>query len=331
MDAFRSSVLTAIFLFGFWYGGGALALADDHRSVYGPTPSSSFTIFAFDPDLLGGWNTPLRGYEKKYIAAKYHALPVLGGWYGEGYIPDKEMLLASGLKKAFYLSGGPFNKSRVIPVLEKLSIEVITASGALDQAPECFRAMGRAFDREPRGEALGAYAEEVLARLAETVGLLPEDKRPTFFFSMQADGLATICGDSESSEAMEMAGGRNVHKCLPGTKDASTRITFEQMMAYDPDVILIIQPNLYESLPNNQRWNQLRAVREGRVYLVPRGPFSWLERPATYMRLLGIQWLAGILHPEVYSVDIRQETRIFMKLFFSLDLNDEQLTEILNS
>lgn len=331
MTTHRLPVFIAWLLFILCTGFGGLALADDHRSVYGPTPPSSFTLFAFDPDLLGGWNTPLRAYEKKYIPEKYRSLPVLGGWYGEGYIPDQEVLLGSGLKKAFYLGVGFHDKLQLIPILEKLGMEVVTAPGDLTRTPECFRAMGRAFNREERGETLGAYAEQVLSKVDNTVGRLPESRKPTIYFAMQADGLATVCRSSERAEALEMAGARNVHECLPGTEDAPVHITFEQLMVYDPEVILIFSPNLFKSLADKKNWQQLQAVKTGRVYLVPRGPFSWLERPATYMRLLGIQWLAEILHPDVYLVDIQQETKTFMKLFFNLDLNDDQVNDLLKS
>ncbi|MFT3959820.1 MAG: hypothetical protein QM665_12215, partial [Desulfovibrio sp.] len=53
-----------------------------------------------------------------------------------------------------------------------------------------------------------------------------------------------------------------------------------------------------------------------------------IERPATYMRLMGVQWLANLLHPDLYAVDIKAESRRFMKLFFNLDLSDAQINEL---
>ena len=42
------------------------AASGDARSVYCPTPPSAFTLYAFAPELLAAWNTPLRDYEKKF-------------------------------------------------------------------------------------------------------------------------------------------------------------------------------------------------------------------------------------------------------------------------
>lgn len=309
------------------YAGGVRA--GDARSVYAATPPSAFTLYALDPELLAGWNTPLRDYEKKFIPEKYHDLPVLGGWYGEGFIPDREMLLASGLKKAFYLSTGKHDRLGIVDSLQSLGMEVVAVPGhRLRDMAECFRAMGRAFDRRERGEALAHYAEDRLARVELALRGLPPEKRVRVYLALQADGLATVCRQSERAEVLEAAGAVNVHDCPAGTEEAFLRITFEQLMLYDPEVILVYHPALMRAIPDDAKWQRLTAVREGRCHFMPRGPFSWLERPASYMRLIGVQWLANTLHPDLYPVDMKRESGIFMKLFFDLDLIDSQLDEL---
>jgi len=299
------------------------------RGVYGATPSSNFTLYVLDPELLAGWNTPLRDYEKKFIPAKYHALPILGGWYGEGFVPNREVLLGSGIKKAFYLPMRTTDSRSITETLTKLGMEIITFSGygMSDLAP-CFRNMGQVFNRKERGEALAAYAETTLAQVRSAMGNLPPEKRVRVYVALEADGLASVCRSSERAEVFEMAGAVSVHKCPPGAEESFLRVTFEQLMTYDPEVILVYHPNIMRIIPSHSRWRQLSAVRQGRVYFIPRGPFSWLERPATYMRLIGVQWLAGILHPDLYPVDIKAKSKEFMKLFFNLDLTEKQIGEL---
>jgi iron complex transport system substrate-binding protein len=302
----------------------------DVRSVYGATPPSNFTLYALDPDLLAGWNTPLRDYEKKYIPEKYFDLPILGGWYGQGFVPDRETLLASGIKKAFYLSMSVHDHLSITETLTRLGMQVTSVVGAkLADQPSCFRAMGRAFGREERGEALALYAEEALAKVSEAMKGLPEDKLIRLYVALEADGLGSVCRGSERGEVFSLVGAASVHECPPGTEEAMLRISFEQLLAYDPEVILIYHPNHMRAVAaGDPKWSRLSAVREGRTYFIPRGPFSWLERPASYMRLIGVQWLAGVLHPDLYQVDIKAESRKFMKLFFGLDLTDAQVDEL---
>ncbi|MCL2029760.1 MAG: ABC transporter substrate-binding protein [Deltaproteobacteria bacterium] len=314
----------------FWAASPALAdEAPDARSVYGATPPATFTLYALDPELLAGWNTPLRDYEKKFIPAKYHDLPILGGWYGQGFVPDREMLLASGIKKAFYLSTGFHDALPITETLGRLGMEVISVPGArLADLPLSFRAMGWAFGREERGEALAAYAETVLGKVGAALGNLPTERHARVYVALEADGQASVCRDSERAEVFRLAGAVSVHQCPPGATEAFLRVTFEQIMRYDPEVILVFHPNLMRQIPGDPRWQNLPAVRRGRVYFIPRGPFSWLERPASYMRLIGAQWLAGTLHPDLYEVDIRDESAKFMKLFFNLDLTGEEIDQL---
>jgi iron complex transport system substrate-binding protein len=317
----------ACLLFGLAWAGPVLA--ENERSIYGSTPPSTFTLYALDPELLAGWNTPLRDYEKKYIPAKYHDLPILGGWYGEGFIPDREELLASGLKTAFYLSAGAHDNLRIAETLEALGMKVVTVPGhRLADMAECFRTMGREFGRPERGEALARYADASLAKVREAIKALPPEKQTRVYLALEADGMATVCRQSERSEVLETAGAVNVHECPSGTEEAFLRITFEQLMRYDPEVILVYHPDLMRTIPTDARWRRLSAVRAGRCYFMPRGPFSWLERPASYMRLIGLQWLAGQLHPNLYPVDIKSESKAFMKLFFNIDLNERQLDDL---
>ena len=319
----RGLIMAAVIL------GTAMVGVLEARGVYGATPSSNFTLYVLDPELLAGWNTPLRDYEKKFIPAKYHALPILGGWYGEGFVPNREVLLGSGIKRAFYLPMRATDSRPITETLTRLGMEVISFSGSrlADLAP-CFRAMGHAFNRKERGEALAAYAEAILAQVGSAMENLPPEKRVRIYVALDADGMASVCRNSERSEVFEMAGAVSVHRCPPGAEEAFLRVTFEQLMIYDPEVILVLHPNLMRSISSHSKWRQLSAVRQGRVYFMPRGPFSWLERPATYMRLIGIQWLAGILHPDLYPEDIKVKSKEFMKLFFNLDLTEKQIGEL---
>jgi iron complex transport system substrate-binding protein len=307
----------------------ALAGPPDARSVYGSTPAATFTLYALDPELLAGWNTPLRDYEKKFIPAEYHGLPILGGWYGQGFVPDREVLLASGVKKALYLSADFTDSQPISETLGKLGMEVtsLPCSKLADLAP-CFRGLGRAFGREERGEALAAYAEAALSRIGQALASLPPEKQTRIYVALEADGLASVCRGSERAQIFSLAGAVSVHDCPAGAEEGFLRVTFEQLMAYAPEVILVYHPALMRKIPGDTKWRQLAAVRQGRAFFMPRGPFGWLERPAGYMRLIGGQWLANLLHPDYYQADIKAESAAFMKLFFNLDLTEEQVQEL---
>ena len=104
----------------------------------------------------------------------------------------------------------------------------------------------------------------------------------------------------------------------------------EQLLLYDPEVILVKEPTFFATIFTDPRWTNLRAVRDKRVYLIPCEPFNWFDRPPSFMRLLGIKWLLSLLHPDLYRVDMVAETHDFYKLFLGVDLSEIQTREVLN-
>jgi len=80
---------------------------------------------------------------------------------------------------------------------------------------------------------------------------------------------------------------------------------------------------------DDPRWRFLRAVKTRRVHLIPKAPFNWFDRPPSFMRILGVKWLASILHPDLFPLDLLRETREFYALFLGVHLDDKALEDIL--
>ena len=76
-------------------------------------------------------------------------------------------------------------------------------------------------------------------------------------------------------------------------------------------------------------WKSLKAVKNGRIHLVPTQPFNWIDRPPSFMRVLGIQWLSKILHPQTYKIDLNKRTKEFYNLFLHVKLTDAQAKNII--
>ena len=320
------------FLIAFFLLYTSLAFATEKLPrVYGATFPSSFALYVFNPDLLAGWNGPLREYEKKYIPEKYQQLPVLGGWYGKGMIPDRETLLKSHLDIAVLLTGDRSESDAIIHAFRQMKLPLITLQNVtMEDNIHMFRELGKTFHQTERGDALADYGRQSLNKVAAMLKDLPDNRRIRVYMAQDQDGLATSCDQSTRSKAIWLAGGKNVHQCPKEMRESITRISFEQIINYDPDVILVNHPTLQKRFFKEKRWQALRAVRQGKVYFVPHEPFSWLDRPASFMRFIGIQWLATKLHPDLCPIDMPTETQRFVKLFFRYDLSPEATNHILN-
>lgn len=115
-------------------------------------------------------------------------------------------------------------------------------------------------------------------------------------------------------------------------------ISLEQLLAWDPDVIIVNsepKSNLSggsaaDAILNDPDFASLKAVQDGKVYGTPNAPFSWVDRPPGPNRIVGIRWLSGLIYPEYLNFDVDDAVREFFQLFYHVELTDEQLTELYN-
>lgn len=170
-----------------------------------------------------------------------------------------------------------------------LSLDPRTLSDVLAD----IRRVGGATGRESEAEAL---LRDLEARLAIVRARVAGRPRPRVATLEWLD--PPFAGGHWVPEMVEIAGGVDVF-AKPG--DHSTRLTWEQLQATDPDV-LVVMPCGYDEagaaeqialISNRPEWQALRAVREGRVYPVDaNGCFS---RPGP--RLVdGIERMAELFH-----------------------------------
>jgi iron complex transport system substrate-binding protein len=294
-------------------------------SLWGATVPSVFLIYIVNPDKLAGWHGPLYSYEKEFISEKYYNLPRLGSWHGGGGLPDKEMLIKNKVKNALVMPHGLFANSNMTKTLEDLGLKVhVVQGGALAEYIPAFRELGKLLGVPERGEELALYAENALNITEESVKDIPEDKKLRVLLAGGKSGLTTNC----NVPAIEAAGGVNAFKCVAANVNVP-QISFEQIMIIDPDVILFQDPNfIHGKSIIDSNWKRLRAYREKRMFIVPYGPFGWLDKPEA-VKFMAVQWLACKLYPDKCPIDVPEETKKFMKLFFRLDLSDEKIKVIL--
>ena len=103
--------------------------------------------------------------------------------------------------------------------------------------------------------------------LQEVAASIPNDpgKRPKVLFLIDAD-LWTVGPASFVGDIIATAGGRNV---VEDPKQEYLQISMEQVLAADPDVILLAIPEGQEkALVGRPGWSDLRAVKEGKVFFV---------------------------------------------------------------
>ncbi|EJS87546.1 hypothetical protein AAUPMB_13486, partial [Pasteurella multocida subsp. multocida str. Anand1_buffalo] len=84
-------------------------------------------------------------------------------------------------------------------------------------------------------------------------------------------------------EVLDWVGLKNVADVAGEKKIA--RVSMEQLLQWQPSVILTHDKNFYELLKTADVWQQLSAVKNKQFYLVPAEPFGWLDQPPSVNRL----------------------------------------------
>ncbi|WP_051408837.1 ABC transporter substrate-binding protein [Syntrophorhabdus aromaticivorans] len=304
------------------------------KKVYSTSPPSTYMIYALDPDLLMALNTPFTEDQKKYLKKNVPDLPAIGGFFGQSQAVNVEVLLKNKPDVAVvwtWKQNIPPQSAQFEEMMQKMGIPV--AYLALDNVsgyPDAFSFLGRLFKKEDRAAVLSRYGRDSLSEVRKVVAGVPLSRRPKVYYAEGVDGLSTECADSIHAELIVLAGGRNVHQCKQKSLMGMEKISLEQVMLYDPDVIVTQEKSFHESVFKDQRWRGIRAVRTRQVHLIPKVPFNWFDRPPSFMRFLGLKWLANILYPDAYRINIAKETREFYRLFLGVDLKDEEMRKVLN-
>jgi iron complex transport system substrate-binding protein len=111
------------------------------------------------------------------------------------------------------------------------------------------------------------------------------------------------------------------------------QITMEQLLVINPDIIIIGNLDgvaVKEQLMTDPKCSSLKAVQSGKVYINPKGVFSWDRSSAE--EALQVLWAAKIIHPDKFQdIDIAKETKDFYAKFFGYNLTDVEVNLILNA
>ena len=73
------------------------------------------------------------------------------------------------------------------------------------------------------------------------------------------------------------------------------------------------------------------AVANGRVHVLADVPFGWFDAPPSLNRLLGVQWLARILHPDLFPAPLAPRVKAFHALFYHRGPTDEPIRALLEA
>ena len=302
------------------------------ESVFSAGPVAAIFLYMVAPDKLLGWNYELNDVEKSIILDKYQDLPN----FGMGDAVNYEAVIAANPTIA--INSGKINDAMVSDcdaLSESLGIPVVAVDNELNNSAEAFRFMGELLGVEDHAEELAQYAEQVFTDI-NALSDIPEEKKVSVYFGNGEDSLETAPRGSQHAQIFDVINAVNVADLELGD-GSRVQISAEQLLAWDPDVIVVNgEPkadksgsSAAEDILSNPDYASLKAVQDQKVYGTPNAPFSWVDRPAGPNRLIGMRWFSALIYPEYIKCDINEEIHKFFDLFYHVDLSDEQLENVL--
>lgn len=213
--------------------------------------------------------------------------------------------------------------------IEQLGIKVVYLNL---ETPEAINkdilTLGGIFGNSERADQLINLYDMSVKKITDVSSTLTDDQKPTVLLLQYSNKGGEIAfkvppADWIQTGIVEMAGGIPVWKDTP--TDGWTVITIEQIAAWNPQVILLVDYKgnalqVVNDLKADDKWALMDAVKNGKLYAFPLDFQSWDQPDSRWA--LGMTWVATKLHPDLFSdVKMYEEIPYFYASFYSLSDN----------
>lgn len=311
--------------------GRTVELPANSMKIAPSGPVATMILLAFAPERLVCSGTNIDANQVPYLYEGVADLPVTGQLYGGKSTLNLEQLLATGAEVVIDL--GDFKKSiaeDLTALQEQTGLPCIFLEADLAHMADAFRSLGTLLGMEERGEELAGLVEETLTMAAENSARITEEQMISVLYSSGSDPLGTNAEGSSQAQVLGIIGAKNAVVVEEVTsKGGGNMINMEQLYNFDPDVILVTDTAALEIIESEAAWQEVRAVKDGKVYTVPLEPYCWMSGPPSMNMILGVWWLGNLLYPEVYDYDMTAKAQEMYKTLWNYDLTAEEATAIL--
>ena len=286
--------------------------------------SAAVLVFVLAPEKLVGWSRPLTREQRAYLPTKFARLPVAGQLNGP--TPAAGADAVARLHPDLIIDTGivsPETAARADAIQQQTRVPYIVLDGSIQLIPDTLATVGAMLGVAERGQDVAHSAREAIGALRGRLLITESTERPLVYYGLGPDGLETGLADAQVMADIDQAGVISVAARL-GSGEL-TRVTREQVLQWDPAIVIAQQRSFYNALQRDRAWRGLAAVAKKRVYLAPADPFGWIDDPPGPNRIIGLPWLSALFYPDVYQEDLRATVRDFYDKFYGVKLTDKQL------
>ena len=292
----------------------------DQVAVSGPM--AQIVLFALCPDKLVGISNAWDESAAQYLDTEYYNLPLLGQLYGGKGELNLETLLESGAQVVIDVGEAKGSIVEDLDALqEQTTIPFVHIDAALATMDETYTLLGDLLGMPDEAKALADYCRSTYDRaltIADSV-----EKANLLYITGDA-GLNVIAQGAYHAEVIDLLSNNLAVVDEPSSKGTGNEVDMEQILNWNPDVILFAPDSIYDTVAGDAAWQGVTAIQNGAYYEVPMGPYNWMGFPPSVQRLLGMLWMAKVLYPAAADFDLYTEAAQYFKLFYHCDLTREQ-------
>ena len=302
--------------------GREVTVPADIQKIAVSGPLAQMVVFAIAPDRMVGVANAWDESAKSYFDAKYLELPLLGQLYGGKGELNLETLLAAAPDVVIDVGEPKDSMAEDLDALqEQTGIPFVHIDAYLASMDDTYAMLGDllAMPNEAQGLAdYCRYAYDKVKAIADSV------EKVDLLYVIGEEGLNVIAKGSYHAEAIDMLCNNLAVVDEPSSKGTGNEVDMEQILNWNPDAVIFAPDSIYSTVADNENWQTIPAIKDGRYYEVPMGPYNWMGFPPSVQRILGMQWMAKVLYPDAADYDMYETTQTYFQLFYHCDLTAEQ-------
>ena len=311
--------------------GRSVSVPQEAQRIAITGPLSQVYILPLAGDLLVGVCNEFTGDAAKYLPEDIFSKTEIGQLYGGKGEMDLEALLSAAPEIVLDIGEPKDSMAGDLNALqEQTGIPFVHINATVRTAPDAYRELGRLLGREEKAEELASWLETTYANITAMMERVDADgARVRVLYCLGDKGTNVIAEGSFHAETINLMADNLAKLDDVVSKGTGNEVDLEQLLLWDPDVILFAPDSCFDAIADDPQWQSLRAVAEGRCYETPCGPYGWLSSPPAVQRYLGMLWLGELLYPDYTEYDLQEEVTAYYKLFYDCDLTEEMYRELI--
>lgn len=285
---------------------------------------AQIVLFALAPDMFVGLASKWDPVCQQYLDTKYYNLPVLGQFYGKGDLNLEEV---AKVNPQVIIDVGESKKTIVEDmdsIQKQVGIPTVHIEATTDTMGNAYRTLGKLLGKEKEAEVLAKYCEDISSKTKDIMNKVGENGKAKVLYCLGDNGLNVLAKGSFHAEILDQVCDNAAVVKDISSKGTGNPVDMEQILLWNPDVVIFAPDSIYDSVKDDKAWNQLAAIKNGHYYEVPAGPYNWMGNPPSVNRYMGMIWITQLLYPDKAQYNVYEEAAKYYKLFYHSELTEDQ-------